>query len=51
MKDVSEDIQILFPSSPFFSLSAIALELDPRYISKVDNTINCLNKNLITHFI
>ena len=35
----------------FFSLSAIALEVDLRKIFKVYDTINCLNKNLITYFV
>ena len=35
----------------FFSLSAIALEVDPRKIYKAYDVINCFNKNLITHFV
>ena len=48
----SWDIQILvYLSSPLFSLSAIALEVDSRKILKVYDVINCLNKNLITHYV
>ena len=42
---------LYFRLSLFFSLSAIALELDPRWILKVYDAINCLHKNLITHFV
>ena len=35
----------------FFSVSAIALEVDPRKILKVYDIINCLNKNLKAHFV
>ena len=47
------DIQIfVFPSFPLFlPVSVIALELDPRWILKVHDVINCLNKNLIRHFV
>ena len=45
----SQDIQIFVFLTLFFSLSAIALEVDPRKILNLD-VINCLNKNLITHF-
>ena len=34
-----------------FSLSAIALEVDSGKVLKVYDVINCLNKNLITHFV
>ena len=46
----SQDIQIfVFSSFPLFFLPAIALEADPRKILKF--VINCLNMNLITHFV
>ena len=35
----------------FFSLSAIASGVDPRKILKIYDAINCLNKNLIIHFV
>ena len=47
----SWDIQIfVFSSSPLFSLSAITLEADSRKILNL-YIINCLNENLITHFV
>ena len=48
----SQDIQIfVFPSSPLFSVSAIALEVGSRKMLKVYDIIICLNKNLITCFV
>ena len=35
----------------FFSLSAIALEVDPRKTLKVYGVINCLSKNLIALYL
>ena len=48
---VLERFKFLYLHLPlFFFLSAIAWELDPRNI-KVFDVINCLNKNLIIHFV
>ena len=41
----------VYSSSPLFSLQAIALEDNWRKILKVYDVINCLDKNVITHFV
>ena len=46
------DIQVfVFSSSPLFFLSAMALVADLRKILKVYDAINCISKNLLTHFV
>ena len=48
----SPDIQIfVFPSSPLFPLSGICFRSWSKVNLKVYDVINCLNKNLITHFV
>ena len=44
-------VRDLFKASPLFLPSAIALAVDPRKILKVYDAINCISKNLITHFV
>ena len=58
MKDVfyfsfrSRDIQIsVFLPSPFFLLVSHCLRAWPKINFKVYDAINCLNKNLMTHFV